>query len=168
MAPHFMQSETSMDKSPAIRAASRADMAFLVDSNAAMALETEHKALDRTRLARGVAAVFDHPARGFYLIAEEGPRALGCLLVTFEWSDWRNGLWWWLQSVYVVTDARRGGVFRTLYSDVERRAAEATDVIGLRLYVERDNLRAQATYAERGMHETPYRLYERAFAPRSA
>ncbi|MEO5622956.1 MAG: GNAT family N-acetyltransferase [Dokdonella sp.] len=157
-----------MDNTLAIRDASRADIAFLVDSNAAMALETEHKVLDRALLAPGVAAVFDHPARGFYLIAEDGPRALGCLLITSEWSDWRNGMWWWLQSVYVIAAARRRGVFRALYSDVERRAAATENVIGLRLYVERENLRAQATYAERGMQETPYRLYESEFASRSA
>lgn len=157
-----------MHRSLVIRDASSADVAFLVESNAAMALETEHKVLDLALLARGVAAVLERPERGFYLIAEEQQRVVGCLLITFEWSDWRNGLWWWLQSVYVVADARRQGIFGALYAEVERRAAAAAEVIGLRLYVERENVRAQATYAERGMLETPYRVYESALAKRSA
>jgi GNAT superfamily N-acetyltransferase len=157
-----------MHRSLLIRDATRADIGFIVDSNAAMALETEHKTLDRALLVSGVSAVLERPERGFYLVAEEQQRPLGCLLITFEWSDWRNGLWWWLQSVYVVADARRHGVFRALYAEVERRAADATDVIGVRLYVERENRRAQATYTERGMSETPYRVYESALPKRPA
>jgi GNAT superfamily N-acetyltransferase len=144
-----------------IRDAQRGDIAFLVDCNAAMAMETEHRRLDRDVLARGVAAVFEWPERGFYLIAERAGDAVGCLLVTHEWSDWRNGDWWWLQSVYVMPTARRGGVFRALYAEVERRAASAAHVVGLRLYVEQDNARAQATYAALGMQESAYRLFER-------
>jgi GNAT superfamily N-acetyltransferase len=146
-----------------IRDATRKDIPFLVDSNASMALETEDRELDRTLLSAGVDGVFDHPQRGFYLVAEEADRRIGCLLITFEWSDWRNGLWWWLQSVFVVPDARRRGVFQALYADVERRARDAADVIGLRLYVERENTRAQATYLGRGMCETPYRFFEAPF-----
>ncbi|MEO6690639.1 MAG: GNAT family N-acetyltransferase [Dokdonella sp.] len=157
-----------MHRSLTIRDATSADIAFLVDSNAAMAMETERKVLDRALLTRGVSAVFERPERGFYLVAEEQRHPIGCLLVTFEWSDWRNGLWWWLQSVYVVADARRQGIFRALYTEVERRAACAAEVIGLRLYVERENLRAQATYTERGMLETPYHVYESALAKPSA
>jgi GNAT superfamily N-acetyltransferase len=150
-----------------VRDARAGDLAFIVEANAAMALETEHKVLDRAVLARGVAAVLERPARGFYLIAERAGAPVGCLLVTYEWSDWRNGDWWWLQSVYVVPQARRGGVFRALHAEVDRRAAATPDVVGLRLYVERDNARAQATYAAIGMHETAYRLYERE-APRGS
>jgi GNAT superfamily N-acetyltransferase len=146
-----------------LREATRADIAFLVDCNAAMALETEHKTLDREVLARGVAAVFDDPRRGFYLVAERGGAPVGCLLITHEWSDWRDGDWWWFQSVYVVPDARRGGVFRALYAEVERRARATRGVIGLRLYVERDNLRAQRTYASLGMEEEAYRMLARSF-----
>jgi GNAT superfamily N-acetyltransferase len=146
-----------------LRDAMRADIPFLVESNAAMALETEHKALDREVLASGVAAVFDNPRRGFYLIAERAGVPVGCLLITCEWSDWRNGDWWWFQSVYVVPGARRGGVFRALHAEVERRARATTDVIGLRLYVERDNVRAQRTYASLGMEEEAYRMFARSF-----
>lgn len=146
-----------------VRDATPTDIAFLVDSNVAMALETEHKALDRVALERGIRAVFERPQRGFYLLAERAGDALGCLLVTFEWSDWRDGEWWWLQSVYVAPASRRGGVFRALYAEVERRARQLPSVAGLRLYVERDNRRAQATYAALGMGETAYRLLEHGF-----
>lgn len=146
-----------------IRDSARVDIPHLVEWNAAMARETEGKTLDRDVLARGVAAVFDDPRRGFYLVAERDGEPVGCLLITFEWSDWRNGDWWWLQSVYVVSNARRGGVFRALYAEVERRARAAPGVIGLRLYVERDNARAQKTYAALGMDEELYRMFRRGF-----
>lgn len=149
-----------------VRDATDADCAFLTDANATMAVETEGKVLDRDTLRRGVRAVFAQPQRGFYLIAQRGADAVGCLLVTTEWSDWRNGDWWWLQSVYVVPEARRGGAFRALYCEVERRARDASGVVGLRLYVEQDNARAQATYATLGMSPACYRLFERAFAQR--
>jgi GNAT superfamily N-acetyltransferase len=146
-----------------LRDATRSDIPFLVECNAAMALETEHKTLDREVLARGVAAVFDDPRRGFYLVAERHGAPVGCLLITYEWSDWRNGDWWWFQSVYVVPAARRDGVFRALYAEVERRARATPDVIGLRLYVERENARAQRTYASLGMEEEAYRMFARGF-----
>lgn len=145
-----------------IRAAEVADVAFLVESNTAMALETEHKSLDRDVLTRGTQAVFDDPRRGFYLIAEQDGERAGCLLVTHEWSDWRNGDWWWFQSVYVTTTARRTGVFRALYAEVERRA-RAAGAVGLRLYVERENERAQRTYASLGMEEEAYKMLRRGF-----
>ncbi|HEU4662805.1 MAG TPA: GNAT family N-acetyltransferase [Dokdonella sp.] len=143
-----------------VRDAVHGDLAFLADCNAAMALETEHRQLDRGVLERGIAGVFADRRRGFYLVCEEAGVALGCLLVTFEWSDWRNGEWWWLQSVYIVPGARRRGVFRALYEAVRMRLTADPAAIGLRLYVERDNARAQATYAALGMQETAYRLYE--------
>lgn len=145
-----------------IRNATAADAAFIADGNAAMALETERKALDREVLSRGVRAVFDESRRGFYLIAELDGKSAGCLLVTHEWSDWRNGDWWWIQSVYVTPAARRHGVFRALYAETERRA-RAAGAVGLRLYVERGNTRAQRTYAALGMIEEPYRMLRRGF-----
>lgn len=147
---------------PTIRPATRTDVPFLVAGNAAMARETEGKALDRDVLKRGVDAVFADPRRGFYLVAEHAGEAVGCLLVTFEWSDWRNGDWWWIQSVYVSPAQRRHGVFRALYAETERRA-RAAGTVGLRLYVERDNARAQATYRALGMEEEPYRMLRRGF-----
>ncbi|MEP7043346.1 MAG: GNAT family N-acetyltransferase [Dokdonella sp.] len=147
-----------------IRDAEASDIGFIADANAAMAWETEHKALDPATLARGVAAVFEQPARGFYLVAQRAGEAVGCLMVTREWSDWRDGDWWWLQSVYVIREARRHGVFRALYAEVERRAGLAAGVVGLRLYVEKNNRSALATYETLGMVETEYRLLERAGA----
>jgi ribosomal protein S18 acetylase RimI-like enzyme len=103
--------------------------------------------------------VLAQSARVFYLVPEIDGVVTGCLMVTFEWSDWRNGDWWWLQSVYVRPEHRRNGVFRALYAEVERRAAMRADVVGIRLYVERENVRAQHTYTSLGLREEHYRLY---------
>jgi GNAT superfamily N-acetyltransferase len=112
-------------------------------------------------LAPGVRAVFADAAKGFYTVAEnERGEIVGQMMVTFEWSDWRNGWFWWVQSVYVRDDARRGGVFRALYKEVERQAAADPGVIGLRLYVEEDNTRARDTYRAMGMTVTTYGLME--------
>ncbi len=144
-----------------IRPASHADVAHLVDWNAAMAEETEGRALDREVLERGVRGVLDEPRRGFYLVAERAGAAVGSLLVTYEWSDWRNGDFWWIQSVYVTPEARRGGVFRALYAAVGQRA-RAAGAVGVRLYVELENRRAQRTYKDLGMQRCRYHMYESA------
>jgi GNAT superfamily N-acetyltransferase len=150
----------------AIRPATPADIPHLVVWNAAMASETEAKALDLSVLQRGVHGVFDEPRRGFYLVAELEGRAVGSLLVTYEWSDWRNGDFWWIQSVYVMPNARRHGVFRALYAEVRQRAADA-GAVGLRLYVETENQRAQATYGGLGMAACHYAMYEEALPVRN-
>jgi ribosomal protein S18 acetylase RimI-like enzyme len=142
-----------------VRAAVIGDIDTIVDFNAAMALETESKKLPRDVLGAGVRAVFDEPKRGFYRVAEMDGNVVGCLMITFEWSDWRNGDWWWLQSVYVAPEARRVGVFRALYDTVERRARGDEFVVGLRLYVERENRAAQATYVHLGMQLAEYDMY---------
>lgn len=142
-----------------IRRAADADAVHIAQWNIAMAWETEHKRLDPDTIARGVRAVFDEPRRGFYLIAEQDGMAVGCLMVTYEWSDWRCGDFWWVQSVYVVPEARRSGVFRALYSHV-KRMAEGAGAVGLRLYVETENERAQATYGGLGMQRCHYYMYE--------
>lgn len=144
-----------------VRDARREDLPQLVQWNAAMACETEHKRLDPDVLTRGMASVFDEPRRGFYLVAELDGKPAGCLMVTYEWSDWRCGDFWWIQSVYVAESARRSGVFRALYADVARRA-RAAGAVGLRLYVETENARAQATYAGLGMERCHYFMYEQA------
>jgi GNAT superfamily N-acetyltransferase len=146
-----------------VRDATRDDVEFLADCNMAMAKESEQKLLARHVLTRGIVAVFDHPERGFYLVAERGGRRVGSLLITHEWSDWRNGGWWWIQSVYVEPDARRAGVFTTLYREVNARARHSEGVIGLRLYVEKENTRAQSTYAALGMEPAYYSLYQTSF-----
>ena len=137
-----------------------ADAAALAEFNQAMALETEGRSLDPQTLRRGVEAALHDPHHGFYVVADTGCEIAGALLVTYEWSDWRNGWFWWIQSVYVRPEHRRRGIYRMLHGFVRDRARSAGDVVGLRLYVERDNTSAQHTYAALGMTETPYRMYE--------
>ena len=143
-----------------VRPATIADVEFLVDGNARMALETEGLTLDRQRLREGVRAVFAESARGFYLIGEIGGERAGQMMITYEWSDWRNGVFWWIQSVYTVPEMRGKGVFGAIYRAAENLAREHGDVCGLRLYVEAHNERAQETYLRNGMRETAYRLFE--------
>lgn len=146
-----------------IRLASAADVETLAAYNAAMARETEDLELDLERLSSGVAAVVADPSKGFYLVAQEDGALTGQLLITYEWSDWRNGVFWWVQSVYVRPESRGRGVYSSLYRDAVRRARQAGDVCGLRLYVERENRRAQATYQKLGMRPTVYEMYETDF-----
>jgi ribosomal protein S18 acetylase RimI-like enzyme len=143
-----------------VRRATPADEPVLVAFNTAIAWETEHKKLDAAVLTAGVRAVLADPARGFYTVAERAGEVVGQMMITFEWSDWRNGWFWWIQSVYVRADARRGGVFRALYRAIEARAAADPSVIGLRLYFETDNARAQETYRSMGMTDTTYGVME--------
>jgi ribosomal protein S18 acetylase RimI-like enzyme len=143
-----------------IRRAIPADEAVLVAFNTALAWETEHKRLRPEILLAGVRAVFNNATRGFYTVAVKDDEIVGQMMVTYEWSDWRNGWFWWIQSVYVREDARREGVFRSLYKEVQRQAAADPTVIGLRLYVESDNQRAQSTYRALGMTVTTYGLME--------
>jgi len=163
---HSYTSDMTADQPFMIRPAIGTDADDIARFNAAMALETEHKALDPATLRAGVGAVLADPRHGFYLVAESSGRAIGCLMVTVEWSDWRNGQWWWLQSVYVAPEQRRHGVFRALHAAVEQRARATAGVIGLRLYVERANATAQRTYAALGMSDAGYALYENEFARR--
>jgi len=142
-----------------IRPATLGDVEFLTSGNSRMALETEGLSLDPVRLRAGVRAVFDDPARGFYLIAELEGAPAGQMMITYEWSDWRNATFWWIQSVYTVPEQRGRGVFRMLYSHCEALAREQ-GVCGLRLYVEGHNLKAQATYLRCGMKEAVYRMFE--------
>jgi GNAT superfamily N-acetyltransferase len=142
-----------------VRDATVADVPELVSWNAAMAWETERKHLQMDVLEIGVRGVFAHPQRGFYLIAERDGMAVGSLLVTYEWSDWRAADFWWIQSVYVVAGARRCGIFRALHAEVASRA-RAAGAAGLRLYVETGNDRAQQTYAGLGMQRCHYWMYE--------
>ena len=144
-----------------IRRATSADRPLLIEYNRAMALETEHKRLDETTLARGVAAVFDDSAKGFYLVADSTGEMVGQLMITTEWSDWRNGWFWWIQSVYVRPENRKQGVFRSLFQEAERLARAAGNVVGMRLYVERDNSNAQRTYERLGMYDTGYLVFEK-------
>lgn len=143
-----------------IRPARLEDTKHIVKFNMAMALETEQKELDRDILSAGVQAVFADRSRGFYIVAEADGEAIGSLLITPEWSDWRNGPYWWIQSVYILPEWRRKGVFHSLYTFVAEKAAENDNVRGLRLYVEKNNTIARTCYEALGMNESIYTLYE--------
>jgi len=148
-----------------VRTATLADAERIAAFQQAMALETEGKMLDATTLRQGVARVFEAPEKGFYLVAvadTEGGAApvVASLLITHEWSDWRNATFWWIQSVYVDAGWRRKGVYRAMYDHVLSLARARGDVCGIRLYVERTNVIAQQTYDSLGMHKSHYHLYE--------
>ena len=146
-----------------IRRAISADIDVLVSFNAAMAQETEDKALNQEALKSGIEAMLKDDALGFYLVAETNGQAVGQLMITTEWSDWRNSCFWWLQSLYVLPDYRRQGVFRRLYNYVRQEAHRAGNVCGLRLYVERTNTLAQQVYVNLGMDLSHYDMYEVEF-----
>ena len=143
-----------------IRTARRADIPRLVEFNQAMAFETEGKRLDQEVLTSGVSAVFEDVAKGFYVVAEENGEIVGGLLVTFEWSDWRNGWFWWIQSVYIVQEFRGKKIYSEMYDFVKNKAYETGGVWGFRLYVEKENDHAQRVYEKLGMTETYYLMYE--------
>ena len=147
-----------------IRKATPRDIGALVECNAAMAKETENKSLDLDRLTNGVAAVFESPQKGFYLVAEAGGSVVGGLLITFEWSDWRNGTFWWIQSVYVRPGWRRRGIYQMIHRWVYDTAQSLPDVCGIRLYVHKGNHVAQRTYSSLEMASTEYQLMETDFS----
>jgi GNAT superfamily N-acetyltransferase len=144
-----------------IRPATTADIPIIVEFNRRMALEAEKKVLDDAVLTAGVTAVLADPHKMVYYLAENDGVVVGQIGITTEWSDWRNGWLWWIQSVYVSEKARRLGVFRALYQHIDVTARAAGDVIGLRLMVERENRRAQNTYLSLGMAWTEYLLMQR-------
>lgn len=152
-----------MDGEVEVLKAESGDVFILVEFNLKMARETENRELDPEILLAGVRGVFENPGRGFYLVAKNGDQVVGSLMVTKEWSDWRNADFWWVQSVYVMPAFRKQGVFRKLYETVRKMALAEKDVCGCRLYVEKDNEAAQAAYERRGFRETHYRLFEDSF-----
>lgn len=146
-----------------IRQAVAGDRDRIVLFNLAMARETEGRELDRRTLTAGVEAILGNPSLGRYFVAEVEGEVAGQVMVTTEWSDWRNAHVWWLQSVYVSKRRRRLGIYRLLHRHV-RECAMAEKVIGLRLYVDRDNAEAQTTYRTLGMEESGYLMYEEMWA----
>ena len=150
-----------------IRLANHDDVDTIVAFNAAMAFETEHRQLDLVRLRNGVEAILSTPQQGFYILAEifegNGYRQAAQLMVTFEWSDWRNGVFWWVQSVYVSPDYRRQGIFRAMYHYIKAKANADPNVCGIRLYVERENSAAQTVYQRVGFIPSVYRVFEQDF-----
>lgn len=145
-----------------IRAATRSDVSRLMEGNRAMAWETEGLELDEATLRAGVEAVFNAPRRGRYFVAEDRGAVFGQLLITYEWSDWRNADVWWIQSVYVWPEHRGRGVYRSLSSHVEA-SARAEGAAGLRLYVDRRNEAAREVYRRLGMDGEHYLLFEKMF-----
>ena len=143
-----------------VRRAAAADLDTLVAFNVAMAKESEDLGLDPATLRLGIDAVLNDPSRGLYFVAETGGQVAGTLMITYEWSDWRNGRFWWIQSVFVVMQHRRQGIYRTLHRHVRTLARNDPSSCGIRLYVERENTGAQQTYHAMGMDETHYRLFE--------
>ena len=146
-----------------IRAGRPEDAAIIAEYNQRMALETEDKELDADTVSRGVEQGLLQPEKCRYFVAESGNQVVGQAMVTYEWSDWRNGDLWWIQSVYVHPDHRRQGIFKKLYQHIEFLARKDSKVRGLRLYVEEKNATGQAVYKKLGMSHAGYHVYEREF-----
>lgn len=149
-----------MNENIKIRIAEPADSITIKEFNKAMAFETERKELNDEIISKGVENLFKHPEYGFYLVAEIEKEVVGCLMITTEWSDWRNGLFWWVQSVYVKKEQRRKGIYSKMYNYVKELAASKENICGFRLYVENENETAQKTYRSLGMKECCYQMYE--------
>jgi len=145
-----------------LRRALTSDVHTIADFNLAMAWETEQKHLDLEVVRAGVAAVLDADRRGFYLLAQRDEEVLAGLMITYEWSDWRNADFWWIQSVFVRPQARRQGIYAALYREIVQQA-RAAGACGVRLYVENHNASAIATYTRLGMIDAHYRVMEHAF-----
>lgn len=143
-----------------IRDAQPGDEALIADFNSRMALETEGRELEAERIGHGVGALLTDPAKGRYWLAIVDDVVVGQLMITYEWSDWRNGMLWWIQSVYIHPDFRRQGVFSSLYNYVKSLANADDEVCGIRLYVEDSNTRAQETYLALGMRKPGYQVLE--------
>jgi GNAT superfamily N-acetyltransferase len=146
-----------------IRKARVTDAAVIADFNSQLAWETEKLKLDSETIQRGVRAVLRDAAKGIYFVSEHEGAVVGQMLITYEWSDWRNGNFWWIQSVYVAAEFRQNGVFRSLFTQIQKLAKSRRDVCGLRLYVEKNNRRAQRAYERLGMKHTHYEVYETSF-----
>lgn len=143
-----------------IRPARPEDAGAIAGFQILMARETEDLELDPATVARGVDAVFTDPSKGEYWVAEADGRVVASLLTTYEWSDWRNGTVLWIQSLYVVPELRRQGIYRRMYAKLKDHVEASPGLRGIRLYVDRRNTRAQSVYAELGMTREHYELFE--------
>ena len=146
-----------------IRLAESKDIEVLAEFNIAIARQTEQMELAPATVTAGVKRLLDNPQYGFYIVAEAAGQVIGCLMVTYEWSDWRCGLFWWIQSVYVRPEFRRQRVFKQMYEFLRQRAGREPDVCGFRLYFEQSNTVAQAAYAKVGLKRTSYGVLQREF-----
>ena len=145
------------------RQATNSDAVIIADFNASMAKETENLELDRERLRKGTEALLADSSKGIYYLAETDGKVVGQLMITYEWSDWRNATFWWIQSVFVHPDYRQQGIFRSLYHHVESIARKRGDVCGLRLYVDTSNKHAQQTYESIGLKRSHYQMMDMDF-----
>lgn len=148
-----------------VRKATSDDVAFILASNQNMAAETEDITLNAATLRSGIEYLLGHADEGLYLLAEYNGQQAGTLMLTFEWSDWRSGRFWWIQSVYVPLEFRRHGIYRAMHEAVRALARQDPQACGLRLYVERDNHAAQQVYQHMGMEQTHYQMYEETLQP---
>lgn len=144
-----------------IRKAVLSDAKVIAEFNINLARETEHLRLDLKTVSAGVKALLKDTAKGIYFIAEDGGEIAGQLSITYEWSDWRNGNFWWIQSVYVKEEFRGRGIFAALFEHVQALARREKDVRGLRLYMEKDNERARRAYQKLGLKQTYYQVFEK-------
>lgn len=143
-----------------IRIAEEKDADAMIEFNQAMAFETEGKRLDPKKISAGVKAVFGDDRKGFYVVAEnEDAEIIGGLMVSYEWSDWRNGWFWWIQSVYILPEGRGKGIYSRLYEFVKEEASKAGEVCGFRLYVDLENKHAQKVYESVGMFASNYLIF---------
>ena len=136
------------------------DLNTLVEFQLKMAMETEELKLDREILIKGVKAVYEDPAKARYFVARIDERVVGMLMITLEWSDWRNGWVWWIQSVYVEQEFRKDGIFRSMYTYIRNVVENSDSIRGLRLYVDKRNIKAQKVYNALGMTGEHYTTYE--------
>jgi len=143
-----------------VRQAIANDIDSIIQFNMEMAYETEKITLSKHILRKGVSAVFEDSAKGFYIVAECDNRVVGQAMITYEWSDWRNGIFWWIQSVYVIPGYRRAGVFRSIFNQIKTMAEKSSNICGLRLYVDKYNAIAKSVYESLGMKASHYDLYE--------
>ena len=143
-----------------IRPSRYSEIDAIADFQIRLAQETENIVLDKQLVSTGIEALFADPAKGIYYVAEFQDEIIGCFLITYEWSDWRNGMVWWLQSVYVAESVRKQGVFKKVYEYLIDTISSDPTIIGLRLYVDKSNTRAQKVYQSLGMNGDHYTVFE--------
>jgi ribosomal protein S18 acetylase RimI-like enzyme len=143
-----------------IRPATQRDSTYIIDFQQQMAQETEKVKLDAEILAEGLKRLFDDPSKGKYYVAEDNGEVIGCLMTTFEWSEWRCGNVLWIQSVYIKPSHRSKGVFRKMYEHIKSMVTPESEYRGIRLYVDRTNAAAQKVYEKLGMNGEHYQVYE--------
>ena len=143
-----------------VRLATKMDTATIAEFQLAMARETENLVLDKSLLVHGIENLFGDASKGSYYVAEENEEVIGCLMTTYEWSDWRNGNVVWIQSVYIAKEHRGKGVYKKMYQHIQQLVTLSTDFKGIRLYVDKTNVNAQKVYQQLGMNGEHYQVFE--------